>query len=166
MTTSNPWANLRAMLEKQTKQYERLLDLMKKKERELIKGDTAKLSRTIKEEEKFINELEKLENKRLRAAMECLPGAKEPPQLEELLAAAPDPEKEPLEKAALALMQTLNSLSASNRLNAELTKESMNYITYNINLLSSDRTRDNLYEGTGRIKGAEPKVRGILNKEA
>jgi flagellar biosynthesis/type III secretory pathway chaperone len=162
----NPWADLRELMKKQTKQYEKFLVLLKRKERALIEGDIKKLAKIVKEEEKYINELEVIENKRIKAADECIPGSSVRPTLKEILAAVPDEEKDGLEKSAIGLIETLNSLAAANHSNAELIKEAMNFINYNINLLSSDRTLDNLYEGTGKMKGADPKIRGIINKEA
>ncbi len=83
-----------------------------------------------------------------------------------MLEAAPEEEKETLEAASVALMETLNEVAVENRANAELVKESLNFINYNVNLLSSDRTRDNLYEDSGKMRDSSPKIRGILNREA
>ena len=47
--TPNPWAELRAMLEKQRTQYRKFLELMKKKEKALIKGNTKNIQRFVKE---------------------------------------------------------------------------------------------------------------------
>jgi hypothetical protein len=164
--TQNPWAEISEIMKKQAKQYDKFLDLLKKKEKALIGGDTKKLSKIIKEEEQYIHELELIENKRIKAVKACLPEHGGNPTLKEVLDAAPDEEQKTLEKSALILMETLNEVAAANRSNAELIKEAMNFVNYNVNLLSSDRTLDNLYEGTGKMKGAEPKIRGIINKEA
>jgi flagellar biosynthesis/type III secretory pathway chaperone len=165
LKTPNHWAALSEIMRKQAKQYEKFLDIMKKKERALITGDTNKLAKILKEEEKNIYELELIENKRIKIVTECMPGHGGPPTLKDALQAAPPEEKEDLEKNALGLITVLSEVALANRSNAELIKEAMNFTTYNINLLTSDRTLDNLYEGTGRMKGSEPKVRGIINKE-
>jgi flagellar biosynthesis/type III secretory pathway chaperone len=162
----NPWAELREIMKKQTKQYDKFLVLLKKKERALIDGDIKKLAKIVKEEEQYINELELIENKRIKAADECLPDLSVRPTLKEILLSVPDEEKDGLEKSAIGLIETLNGLAVANHANAELIKEAMNFVNYNVNLLSSDRTLDNLYEGTGKMKDAEPKIRGIINKEA
>jgi len=164
---SNPWAALRDTLEKQTRQYERMLDLLSRKEKELIKGDTAKIARIVKEEEKFVNETEKLEQVRIKATQDCLPEHGEKATLRDVLDAAPANELPALESAAVRLMETLNKIAAKNRAVAELVNESIKFANYNINLLSSDRTSDNLYESSGKMKGAEQKkIKGIINREA
>ncbi len=131
-----------------------------------MKGDTKRLAKLVKEEEHFVNRLELLENERIKAVKECMSGQTPAPTLKDVLSAAPPEEHGALERSAVELMQILNSVAGMNRSNAELINESMNFINYNMNLLSSDRTLDNLYEGSGRMRGYEPKVRGIINKEA
>ncbi|MFA6450627.1 MAG: flagellar protein FlgN [bacterium] len=162
---TNPWAELSEIMKKQAKQYSKFLNLLTKKEKALIDGDMNKLTKIIKEEKEYIHELELTENKRVEAVKECLPEQGGAPTLKEVLAAVPPEEKDTLEKNAVGLMESLNKVAVANRSNAELIKEAMNFVNYNVNLLSSDRTLDNLYEGTGRMKGSEPKVRGLINKE-
>ncbi len=162
----NHWRNLCDILNKQKKEYEKFLDLMKKKEQLLIKGDTKRLAKVVKDEEQFINKIEMLENERIKAVKLCVETKDKTPTLKDVLSTAPQEELEMLEKSSIALMEILNSVARMNRSNAELIKESLNFINYNMNLLSSDRTLDNLYEGTGRMRGYEPKIRGIINREA
>ncbi len=164
--TPNPWSELSSMMDELKKQYVKFIGVIKKKEKALIKGNSKVVRKVIKEEEKFINQLEELENERLKATAACLPDKEEQPTLRDVLEAAPDEEREALEQSAIELMETLNEVAIANRSNAELIDESLKYIDYNVNLLSSDRTRDNMYEGTGRMKDAGPKRRGILNREA
>jgi flagellar biosynthesis/type III secretory pathway chaperone len=164
--SGNHWADLRELMEKQRKNYEKFLELLRKKERIIISGDTKKLQKIVKEEEKAVHELEKMELKRIEAVSACVAGQGGRVTLKAVLDEAPAEEKDGLEKAAVGLMESLNAVAVSNRSNAELIKEAMNFVDYNVNLLSSDRTIDNLYEGSGRMKGVEPKVRGIINKEA
>jgi len=162
----NHWRNLCDILNRQKKEYEKFLDLMKKKEQLLIKGDTKRLAKVVKDEEQFINKIEMLENERIKAVKLCVETKGKTPTLKDVLSTAPQEELEMLEKSSIALMEILNSVARMNRSNAELIKESLNFINYNMNLLSSDRTLDNLYEGTGRMRGYEPKIRGIINREA
>jgi hypothetical protein len=164
-TAANLWANLRATLEKQTKYYEKLLDLLNRKVKEIIKGDTAKISRIVKEEEKFVHEIEKLENTRIKATDACMPGLGRTATLREVLAAAPATEQKSLDQAATALKRALRAVAIKNRTVAKLIEESLKFSAYNINLLSSDRTVDNIYGSSGKIKDVEPKVIGIVNKE-
>jgi flagellar biosynthesis/type III secretory pathway chaperone len=162
----SPWAELSEIMKKQTKHYAKFLDLLNKKEKALIAGDTKKLTKIVKDEENYIHDLELVENKRIKAVKDCLPEHSGQPTLKEVLEAVPADEKEMLEKSAIGLMETLNAVATANHANAELIKEAMNFVNYNVNLLSSDRSLDNLYEGSGKMKGAEPKMRGIINKEA
>jgi flagellar biosynthesis/type III secretory pathway chaperone len=168
MTVANEktWAALRSAIDEQIKMYSKLLEVLARKQKHLIKGNTKELAKSTKEENKFIDRLEALEKKRLEAAAACLPGRERTVTLQDVLDAAPEGEKEKLEEAAVALMETLNSVAVLNRANAELVKESMAFIQYNMNLLSSDRTRDNLYEGSGKMRDPGPKKRGIVNREA
>ncbi|HOY63695.1 MAG TPA: flagellar protein FlgN [bacterium] len=168
MTGANEkaWAALRGAIDEQIKMYSKLLDVLERKRKQLIKGNTKELAKSTKEENKFVDRLEALEKKRLDAAAACLPGKEGTITLRDVLDAAPEGEKEKLEDAAVLLMEILNSVAAINRANAELVKESMAFIQYNMNLLSSDRTRDNLYEGSGKMRDPGPKKRGIVNREA
>ena len=165
-TNEKTWAALRGAIDEQIKLYSKLLDVLDRKRKQLIKGNTKELAKSTKEENKFVDRLEALEKKRLDAAAACLPGREGTITLQDVLDAAPEGEKEKLEDSAVLLMETLNSVAAINRANAELVKESMAFIQYNMNLLSSDRTRDNLYEGSGKMRDPGPKKRGIVNREA
>ncbi|HOX28931.1 MAG TPA: flagellar protein FlgN [bacterium] len=162
----SPWSHLHDTLEKQRKGYDHLYKLLKKKEKELISGNTRKLQVILRDEEKYINELDRLENERMKATAACTSEANVKTTLKEMLSLAPEAERQRLESAAMGLMETLNAVAALNRTNAELIKESMNFVGYNINLFSSDRRLDNMYGESGRVLGAEPRIRGIVNREA
>jgi len=150
----------------QVKEYDRFVGMMEKKEKLLIKGKTKQLQAMLKDEEKLINELEILEKKRIEAIKDCFPDSEKPPSLREVLDNVPDDLRKDFEQSAINLVEKLNKVAALNRSNAELIKESLNFIMYNVNLLSSDPSLDNIYENTGKLKGQEPPKRGILNHEA
>ncbi len=161
----NPWDNLIELMEKQKKMYDKFRELLKKKEKAVVEGDINKLQKLIKEEEKSVNEIEKTEQRRIEAVEACI-AKKQKMTIGQMIDLAPPEKKEGLNKAAMELIKALDSVATLNRTNAELINEAMNFINFNVNLLSSNRAVDNLYEGTGRMKGSEPKVLGIINKEA
>jgi flagellar biosynthesis/type III secretory pathway chaperone len=72
--------------------------------------------------------------------------------------------REEIEKEALALMETLNRVASLNRSNAELIKEATQFVNYNINLMTSGE-RENIYSERGKMKSAEQKVSGFLNRQ-
>jgi hypothetical protein len=132
------WTELRRMIDKQRQSFMMLHELLKTKEKAIIKGDTEKLSKIIKDEEEIIKSADELEKKRLELVLACMGREKNPPTLSELLEVAPEFEKANIEKSALDLMRSLTDVAAANRGNAELVKESMNFVTYFLNLITSD----------------------------
>jgi hypothetical protein len=159
------WKKLITALEKQTHAYKKFLALLEEKEKALIRGNTKSILDISRREEKMLNLLEDAEKQRLEAVAPLdaeTPGK----SLREMVEEAPEDIREPLEKAAIALMETLNGIALKNHNNAQLVSESLNFIQFNINLLSSaGRRRENIYEGTGRMRSSgETASSAILNK--
>lgn len=161
------WPELLRLIGDLKKRYERLLIILKKKETLIIDGRERKLALLVKEEENLINEIEKLEVKRAKAAEACMPeGAVGPANLKTLLDIAPEDMRPKLEIAAVELLETMNAVAAMNRGVAELVREAMNFVSYQINLMSSDTAQETVYSGDGRMKDKPAKIRGIINREA
>jgi len=160
------WTELAALLAALKDKYVELVELLKKKESTIIDGKETRLGAIVQQEQALVNEIEKMEERRIRAAQECLPGSEEPVTLKDILEIAPEDQREKLEKAAVELLEKMNEATAANRSVAELVRESMQFITYQLNLMGSEKTQDNVYQGNGRVKEESPKVRGIFNRQA
>lgn len=162
------WQDLITQLTDLKKKYDRLLLVLKKKETLIIDGKEKKLSILVKEEESLINDIEKIELKRIKVADACKPeGFEGVPTLKDLIEIVPEELHGKLEKVALELLAIMNTVSLANHGVAELVKEAMNFVTYQINLLGSDSAQENIYSGNGRMREKPPgKIRGIINREA
>lgn len=161
------WQELINQLTELKKRYDRLLHVLKKKESLIIDGKEKKLGAVVKEEESLINEIEKIEQKRIKAAEACKPEDFEgTPTLKTLLGSAPESHREKLEKISVDLLGAMNAVSMANHGIAELVKEAMNFVSYQINLLSSDTAQEHIYSGNGKMKDKPVKIRGIINREA
>lgn len=159
------WEKLLDVLARQRAEYERFVGLLKKKEKLIIDGKAKELEKLVKEEHKQVDLIEELEDERQRVAREFEDEGGKPPSLMRLLERAPDEVREPLESESMSLMETLNQIAALNRSNAELIQTSMEYIRYNINLLTSSGAKESVYEVDGKMRSAEKKLSGFLNRQ-
>lgn len=160
------WQKLIQILDGQTAKYRQLLSVLDEKRGLLVEGKTKKLNALLKKEEKAIDDIEDSERTRMLAVKQ-ITGGDGRTTLMELLKSVPDAQREDLERAALSLMESLSDVAVRNRGNAELIRESMHFVQFQINMLTSSvRRTDNIYEGSGRMRSsAEPPPSGILNKQ-
>ncbi|MFH1539782.1 MAG: flagellar protein FlgN [bacterium] len=165
MKNKEAWEKLLDVLSRQRAEYGQFVDLLKKKEQLIIDGKAKELEKLVKEENKKVDGIEKLEEERLSVANEFAGEDGKTPSLMELLERAPKEMREPIEKEAMSLMETLNQIAALNRSNAELIQTSMEYIKYNINLLATSGAKEGIYEIDGKMRSAEKKLSGFLNRQ-
>lgn len=163
---TNPWKALSEIIKRMNTEYEKLQELMVRKQKLLIENENQKFHELNKEEQSFINEIEKMEKKRLEAAKACMPESEDAPPLKELLEHAPDDSRDELEQAAVKLMERLNGIASANRGVYELINEAMNFVNFQLNLMGSDQEKETIYEGSGRMRDQKPKMKGIFNKKA
>ena len=162
---TDPWSGLAELMNGLKKEYSELLDLLSRKQSALINGETKKVDELVKQEQAKVNDIEKLEVKRAEAAGACIPDA-ENPTLKDILEKAPEESGKKLEKAAVDLLECMNEATAANRRVAELVQESMGFVTYQLNLMDSDKPQEGVYKDDGRVKEEKPKIRGIFNRQA
>lgn len=158
------WENVLRAIDQQREGYAAFLMLLDEKEKYLLDGDTKGLADVVKREERSADIFEELEKRRQEAVAAAT--GRSGVSIRELLETSPETVRDRLVEKAVALMEMLNMLALKNRGNAELIKESMNFVSYQINLLSSTgQRRDNIYEGSGRMRsGFEQPPSSILNK--
>jgi len=136
------------VLEQENTEYETLMLLSKEKTPVIVKGDLEKLQRITEVEQEFVAKIRGLEKKRVEVMQDIGNVLSKDPEtmkvtdIIELLA------KQPAEQNRLAavhdkLKKTLDNIRQFNEVNANLIKESLEIIEFNLNLVTS------LYQDTG-----------------
>ncbi len=165
-TIANPWNALCDIIDGLNSEYEKLQVIMHTKQRLLIENKNSEFQELNKEEQAFINEIEKMENKRLEISKACMPDSDGPPTLQQLLETAPEDVRESLELNAVKLMEQLNGIASANRGVYELINEAMNFVNFQLNLLGTEQEKVTIYEGSGKMRDQKPKMKGIFNQKA
>lgn len=130
------------VLEKEEKEYQDLILLSREKTPVIVKGDLEKLQRITEAEQIVIGKVNKLEKKRAEVVKDmALVLGKDEATLKvsdiiEIL------EKQPAEQQRLVeiydkLKDTLGKITTVNDMNKGLINESLDFISYNLNLLKS-----------------------------
>lgn len=136
------------VLEQENKEYETLMLLSKEKTPVIVKGDLEKLQRITEVEQEFVAKIRNLEKKRIDVMKDIGNVLSRDPEttkitdIIELLAKQPTEQKR-LSEIHDSLMNTLNNVKRYNDINANLIKESLEIIDFNLNLVTS------LYQDTG-----------------
>ena len=136
------------VLDKENTEYETLMLLSKEKTPVIVKGDLEKLQRITEVEQEFISKIRNLEKKREEVMKDIgTVLSKDPAKLKvtdiiELLSKQPAEQKR-LAEAHDKIKQTLGNVKQHNDINANLIKESLEIIDFNLNLVTS------LYQDTG-----------------
>jgi flagellar biosynthesis/type III secretory pathway chaperone len=163
-TGKSLWNGVIRVLFKQAETYEKFNAFLKVKQKAIITGDTKHLKTLEGEEKSFVSTLEQLEDVRRESAIECVGG--EAPTLRDLLAGSPQEHRPELEDAAVRLMEAINKVVVTHKSNTELLEEAIHFVQFNLNLLtSSGAPTDSTYGASGRLREAENKVKGLLNKQ-
>ncbi len=130
------------VLDKENTEYETLALLSKEKTPVIVKGDLEKLQRITEVEQEFIGKIRNLEKKReevmkdIGTVLSKNPEKMKVTDIIELLS------KQPTEQKRLAevhdkLKTTLNNVKQCNDINANLIKESLEIVEFNLNLVTS-----------------------------
>lgn len=136
------------VLEQENKEYETLVLLSKEKTPVIVKGDLEKLQRITEVEQEFVGKIRNLERKReeimgdIGNVLSRDPKTTKVTDIIELLS------KQPVEQQRLSeihdkLKTTLGNIKQYNDINANLIKESLEIVEFNLNLVTS------LYQDTG-----------------
>ncbi len=136
------------VLEKENTEYETLMLLSKEKTPVIVKGDLEKLQRITEVEQEYVGKIRNLEKKREEVMRDIGTVLSRDPQntkitdLIELLSKQPE-EQRRLSEIHDKLKRTLNNVKQNNDINANLIRESLEIIDFNLNLVTS------LYQDTG-----------------
>lgn len=143
----------------------KILNLQKKKERVIIKGDPVQLEKIVKEEMKFVEENRKIEKERLELVKKFahLEGINESNiTLATLSSYIPEAEHKDFQKIVVELTKTVSEIAKINRTNAELLKNSLDFIEYNINLFMP--VKEDVYSSSGKILKTDAVQKRLLDK--
>lgn len=128
------------VLDKEEKEYQDLILLSQEKTPVIVKGDLEKLQKITEAEQIVIGKINKLEKKRIEVAKDIalvLNRDEETLKISDIIEIL---EKQPAEQERLVvvyerLKDTLNKISTVNEMNKALINESLDFISYNMNLV-------------------------------
>lgn len=136
--------NLIEILNNENDEYQKLLELSRSKTDVIVRGDLDNLARIMDKEQEIVDKINSSENKRINTMKEIakiLGTDAEGLKLDNLIDLL---KKTPREQAALAAVHdklhvTLHAMKLVNERNAELLKEAMEMVDFNMNLIQSMR---------------------------
>ena len=161
------WAMLTESMEKLATHYQALKAIGQEKQKRLIAADVPVIEQLTKEEERLIAAISEQENVRQRSLAAILPvcGADNPDAtLKELAAYADEPYRERLLAANEALGQVVDELKTISGRNAQLIKQALSIVEYNINILTQPMDTP-AYTSGGQTPNSD-KVRSIFDHKA
>ncbi len=136
------WGKLILLLNQTLKIYQDLLQLSRKKREILIAANPQALEQVTKQEEMLIIEAGKLEKLRLPVTRELADALNMPPDQVAISALSEQADSETANQLR-SLSKEFTEVSAElvklNELNEKLIKQSLDYISYNINILSQSK---------------------------
>lgn len=122
------------LLEKHVKLHKGLLELANKKTEVLKKGDMEALNAIIKEEQKYIAAIDRVEQERVRA-VNAMMGEADEPTLAACISQTEGTERAMLEKLRNDLSTVILELKNANQLNEQLTKQSLQFVHAMLDML-------------------------------
>ena len=150
------------ILDRQRELYQRLLEIAKAKQPVLVKGDLAKLEEFTKQEEQIVVQVGKLEEQRSRVHQALANHFHFPePEitLSEIAAKVSAELSDKLSQVGDGLKDTLNELKDVNNLNSVLIKQSLDYIEFTVNLITSIGETPSYPEKPGELNREQPRAR-------
>ncbi|MFZ3171732.1 MAG: flagellar protein FlgN [Carboxydocellales bacterium] len=151
-----------SILDKQRELYRKLLEIAKNKQPTLIKGDLDAIEKFTEQEEKIVVQVGKLEEQRSRVH-QALANHFHVPEAEftlsELASRVGIEVSEKLSQVGDGLKNVLNELKDVNCLNSELIKQSLDFIEFTMNLITSVEETSGYPEKPGESKREQPRAR-------
>ena len=150
------------ILAKEHSYYKDLLELSNKKKSIVIEGKVAELDKIVRIEQNMIfdlGQLEKIREQELQkfCTMLKLEGRT---NVGELIKHLPEHLAEQLKTLQKELSSTITALQNANNINGELIQQSLDYIEYSVNMITSTGPVNSLYDDLkGAKKGTENKKR-------
>jgi flagellar biosynthesis/type III secretory pathway chaperone len=150
------------ILAKEHSYYKDLLELSNKKKSIVIEGKVSELDKIVRIEQNMIfdlGQLEKIREKELKTLCEMLK-LEGKTNVAELIKHLPEQLSEKLKALQKDLGDTIRDLQNVNNVNGELIQQSLDYIEYSVNMITSTGPVNSLYEDL-RVtkKGTESKKR-------
>lgn len=133
--------------------HEHLLTLSEEKTEALKAGKTKELSNILTKEQKYIQAIEQTEDDRIKAASAFL-GCSENNTISACIAKTSGREKEELELLFESLTKVLGRLKEVNKLNRQLTRDALQFISISYDMLVP---KDNNFNYSKQIKAELPK---------
>jgi flagellar biosynthesis/type III secretory pathway chaperone len=122
------------LLEKHVKLHKGLLELANKKTEVLKKGDTEALNGIVKEEQKYIAAIDRVEQERILVVNAMIGEANEP-TLTACILQTEGTERAMLEKLRDDLSAVILELKSANQLNVQLAKQSLQFVHVMLDML-------------------------------
>jgi len=132
------WAQLGRLLDQVNELYTAILELGRKKREILVQGKTAELENITRDEEFLVRQVGKLEMERSELLRRLTRFYKLPQDisLQQLYGQAEPEAGQRLAKQGAKLTSLLNELKTVNGHNMQLIQQAMQFIDYNVNLLT------------------------------
>ncbi len=140
------------IVEEETRIYQEILSLSEEKRRILVEGKAAELDMVVRSEQKLSGEIVKLEKERdelLTSAVNSGSITKEDMIISKLMQKMSTGAAKRASELSTELTDILMKLKQVNDINGELIKQSLDYIEYTVNIMSSTGMATNLTYGGG-----------------
>lgn len=148
------------LLAEQARIYDDILKISKDKTDIIIKGKVSELESIVNLEQSLVIRMGKLETKReniVNGIAKELDIEPEVLSLSEMVKYMDSEQAEKLEDFRNSLTNTLDELKGTNELNSKLIENSLEYINFSINLISSVDTGENNYGKSGVVNDGKKK---------
>ncbi len=148
------------VLEKEAALYNELLSISRRKTPVLVEGKVAELENITKEEQSLVLQLSELENRREKLMEEVSGKMSIKPEnltVTELVKHVGNRQGERLDKVRKHILDVIEELRSTNQLNAELVRNSLDFINFSLNLITSFEGEGNTYNGGAKKSGSKAK---------
>jgi|LSQX01.3.fsa_nt_gb flagellar biosynthesis/type III secretory pathway chaperone len=149
------------VLDEEARAYEDILMISKNKTDIIIEGKVSELESVTRLEQSLVLKMGKLETLRETLVSEIskeLNINKENMSISEIMKHFDGEQALKLQAHKNSLTDTLKELKNTNELNSKLIKNSLEYINFSVNLLSSASTGENNYQSTGEVSDGKKKT--------
>jgi len=157
------------LLEKHLELHTELLYLTNKKTEVLKKGDIESLAEIMKEEQKYIIAINKVEQERIRAATAVdgnLDNSKDSRTLAEYIDSTKGPEQEILEELRDKLSVVLSELKHANALNEQLIQQSLYFVNLTLDMILPQPQDMNYTNKNGETTSTHESRRSLFDSRA
>jgi len=155
---ANIITELVAVLQKETKIYENILEISKNKTNIIIEGKVAELENIVKLEQMLVLQLGKLETAREELIEKISSQVDLKPSditITKLMDYVSGGQIDDLKNCQQNMAEVLKELNGVNDLNSRLVKNSLDYINFSINLLSGADSLGASYSNNGNMAGSK-----------